>query len=127
MHMRPTHEGGHKPLWSKHVLLNGLYNMDIKSKILSMEGIETKTLVETINIIKAKETGVGSRTGTDTGAGTLAAASTYKKTQKISPSDKRLNQTTMYKDCLKMFKNVKIQSSLTQEDRIVKFEIYQTC
>ncbi len=85
----------------KHVILNGLYDVEIRRDVLSTAGLDDKSLTDTIALIEDKETAARSVAGSGTQA---AGQSSYRQQKKIAPGDKRLTATGKCESCQAVFR-----------------------
>ena len=85
----------------KHVVLAGMYDDEIKRKVLSTANIDSKTLNETITIIETEEMALRSINAGVPSNTTHAGATTDKK--QISPTDKRLQIKGKCSSCQEEF------------------------
>ena len=71
-------------LVTKHVLINGLYDEDIRLQVLGVVDLDDKSLKDTVAIIEGKETALRSMSGRSANSGS-AALSSYGRQKKIAP------------------------------------------
>ena len=112
----------------KHVVINGLHDVDIRREVLGVTDLDDKTLAETIGLIEAKETAMRSMSGRASGGeGAGAAMSSYKRLKKIQTSDKRLQLTGKCETCDSVFKNRQLRQSKNKDDEIRVLKLCEKC
>ena len=70
---------------TKHVLINGIYDEDIKKEVLGSADLDKKTLMETVGVIENKETALRSMTGRQPSSRTDALSSYGKQKKQERP------------------------------------------
>ena len=74
---------------AKHVLINGIHDVEIRKEVLGTAGLDDKSLMETVGIVENKETALRSMPEYRS-TGKADALSGYRKSTKIEKSDPRL-------------------------------------
>ena len=102
----------------KMVVINGIADLDIKREVLSTEGLDMKTLTETLKVIEGKERASRSMKGTSEGS--QAANSSFRK---VKADEARLKQKAKCDKCKELFLKNRMRS--TKEG--VKLVTFTTC
>ena len=113
-------------LVTKHVLINGLYDDEIRLQVLGVVDLDDKSLQDTVAIIEGKETALRSMSGRSTNSGS-AAISSYGRQKKIAASDTRLQLTGPCETCGKSFKNRQLRTSKSKPDEIRILKLCTEC
>ena len=108
----------------KQIVLAGMYDEDIKRKVLSTSNIDDKTLNETIAIIEMEE--MAARSMADLSLSSVQAGSTSYKKQ-ILPTDKRLQVKGKCLSCNLEFFIHRIRKQSGKEDTLVTDKFCKSC
>ena len=81
----------------KHVLINGIYDEDIRKEVLGAAGLDEKSLMDTLGVVENKETALRSMPGR--AGGRADALSGYRGQKKSEKSDPRLQLTGKCETC----------------------------
>ena len=115
----------------KMVVLNGIYDEDIRKEVLGMTTLDDLNLNDTVGLIETKECASRSVLNNSVNTGRQdasyadnAATSTYKK---IAKSDKRLNIKAKCEECQEEFKKHGIRSGKGKDDELVTYKVCLDC
>ena len=111
----------------KHVVINGLHDVDIRREVLGVVDLDDKSLAETIGIIESKETALRSMSGQSTAGTGAAAMSNYARQKKNPQTDQRLQLTGKCEACSKVFKNRMLRQSKNKPDEIRILKLCHDC
>jgi hypothetical protein len=111
---------------AKHVLINGIHDVEIRKEVLGTAGLDDKSLMETVGIVENKETALRSMPEYRS-TGKADALSGYRKSTKIEKSDPRLQQKGKCETCKKEFKNRQLRTSKNKPDEIKTFKLCYDC
>ena len=107
----------------KHIVLAGMYDEEIKRKVLSTSKIDDKTLNETIAIIETEE--MASRSMSDISLPNQAGSTSYKK--QISANDKRLQVKGKCISCDGDFLCNRVKKQAGKEDTVITDKFCKPC
>ena len=108
----------------KQVVLAGMYDDEIKCKVLSTAGIDEKSLNDTIAIIETEEMASRSMTAVNTTPSQIGATS-FKK--QILPSDKRLHMKGKCATCSSDFLKHRVKRETGKEDVLLTDRFCKPC
>ena len=111
----------------KHVVINGLHDVDIRREVLGTVDLDNKSLAETIGIIESKETALRSMSDQSTAGTGAAAVSNYARQKKNPQTDQRLQMTGKCEACSKVFKNRMLRQSKSKPDEIRILKLCGEC
>ena len=111
---------------AKHVLVNGLHDVDIRKEVLGTAGLDDKSLMETVGIVENKETALRSMPEYRSN-GKADALSGYRNSKKIEKTDPRLQQKGKCETCRKEFKNRQLRRGKNKPDEITTLKLCYDC
>ena len=111
---------------TKHVLINGIHDVEIRKEVLGTADLDEKSLMETVGIVENKETALRSMPEYRP-AGKADAQSGYRNSKKIGKTDLRLQQKGKCETCKKEFKNKQLWISKNKPDEIRTLKLCHDC
>ena len=107
------------------MLINGIYDEDIRKEVLGATGLDEKSLMDTLGVVENKETALRSMPGR--AGGRADALSGYRGQKKSEKSDPRLQLTGKCETCKKEFKNRQLRTNRNKPDEIRILKLCSEC
>ena len=111
---------------TKHVLINGIHDVEIRKEVLGTADLDEKSLMETVGIVENKETALRSMPEYRA-AGKADALSGYQNSKRIEKTDPRLQKKGKCETCRKEFKNRQLWVTKNKPDEIRTLKLCHDC